>query len=841
LDLIDTRNWRQTRLSKGLFFNLAFTPDSRWLLATESLGGGPKSQRIRAWNLASGETVDMPGIPLADFLSPLAVGKSGKVAIVSNGQISIWNFPSGTLLRSLNRGASSTGAQAISGDGSVFASGQTNDAIVVWSASLGHPIATYSGRADSPKFEPSGLGIQSLVFSPDGKYLISSSLGLWNYFSTLPVVILDEHTGRQAAVIDTHGDRVATGGKKALLAVASSKGIELRTTPEGQLVDTLPWDHQWMEPIAFSADGRWLAGVSGGGHAGITLWDLDADAQSHNFPFPSSDLIQAATFSPDSRLLAFGATNHIRVWDVNSRSMRFEIPAHSGWVSALAFSPDGRFLVSGSWDQTVKIWDAQTGAFLRTLNGHTNTVRGLSFLSGHLLSSSEDGTFKLWDPETGDLLATTFNFESASQWLVVTPTGLFDGTADAMSLVGWRQQDFGVVPIESFYNDFFHPDLLPEILDGERPQAQIDIATMIQIPGLRMMLVQNQAHLDVRDGRVVVCFANRPDVASRTAAGDPDLPAEVDGYRVVPGESTCKYQKDLNLPSVGTKQSELIQKLENSKPVVFNTPWDGRLSSTATSTLHVLSVGVQRYPNDSGFDELPYAVSSAKAVQDFFQGQGSSEAKPYAQVHVWPGLYDAAATRDAIRQRLTEMGKAMSGDDVALIYLAGHGVVATGQEMFYFASFDGRERDIRDSGLNTAMLADALRDMPARRIVLVIDSCQSGGAVEALSKIGEVKARVEQRRAKLALEHASNSEYQVGVHIIAAAMPQQYAVQLRESESALAATILESLQRSPGTVTVDQMINYLKTRLPEASLKATGYSQVPLTNSVGSDFPLAGR
>jgi hypothetical protein len=139
------------------------------------------------------------------------------------------------------------------------------------------------------------------------------------------------------------------------------------------------------------------------------------------------------------------------------------------------------------------------------------------------------------------------------------------------------------------------------------------------------------------------------------------------------------------------------------------------------------------------------------------------------------------------------------------------------------------------------MLADALRDMPARRIVLVIDSCQSGGAVEALSKIGEVKARVEQRRAKLALEHASNSEYQVGVHIIAAAMPQQYAVQLRESESALAATILESLQRSPGTVTVDQMINYLKTRLPEASLKATGYSQVPLTNSVGSDFPLAGR
>ena len=140
---------------------------------------------------------------------------------------------------------------------------------------------------------------------------------------------------------------------------------------------TLDWDHQWLEPITFSPDGRWLAGVSGGRHAGITLWDVKADDQSHNFPFPSGDLIQAATFSPNSRLLAFSATNKIRVWDVDSHSMLYEIPAHDSWVSALAFSPDGRFLVSGSWDHTIKIWDARTGNTLRTINGHTNTIRGV--------------------------------------------------------------------------------------------------------------------------------------------------------------------------------------------------------------------------------------------------------------------------------------------------------------------------------------------------------------------------------------------------------------------------------------------------------------------------------
>jgi WD40 repeat protein len=212
LILGEISNSPHTRLSKGLFFELAFTPDSRWLLATESLG---TSNRIRAWNAISGETVDLPNIPLADFSSPLAIGKGEKLAIASNGQISTWSFPAGTRLRSFNRGTMASGPQAITGNGSVFASGLANDTIIVSSTSLGRPIATYSGRVDSPKYGSSSSGIQSLVFSPDGRYLISNSRGLWNYSSTLPVVILDEQTGQQTAVIDTDGDLLATGGARS--------------------------------------------------------------------------------------------------------------------------------------------------------------------------------------------------------------------------------------------------------------------------------------------------------------------------------------------------------------------------------------------------------------------------------------------------------------------------------------------------------------------------------------------------------------------------------------------------------------------------------------------------
>jgi uncharacterized caspase-like protein len=272
---------------------------------------------------------------------------------------------------------------------------------------------------------------------------------------------------------------------------------------------------------------------------------------------------------------------------------------------------------------------------------------------------------------------------------------------------------------------------------------------------------------------------------------------------------------------------------------VFTTPWDDKSSVTTHSTLHVLTVAVATYSTGSGFDPLPYTVSSAKAIEGFFQKQEGNVNKPYAKVHVWPSLYDAAATRDSIRNRLAEIASTMNEDDVALLYLAGHGVVVQGQEMFYFVPADGKDAEIRNTGLNTAMLAEALRNMPARRIVLIIDACQSGGAVEALSKIGEVKARVEEQRAQPESNRAGHQPG-VGVHIVAATLPLSYAAGLKADQSALAATLLEALNGG-GAASVKAVVEYLKKQLPETSEKAIHFSQVPLTSSVGLDFALAGK
>jgi WD40 repeat protein/uncharacterized caspase-like protein len=703
-----------------------FSPDSRLLAArymeaqapqgSQSTGGVPSSQ-VKIWDVASGREVQT--ITLGSAPSKVGFSADGKalITVAGQGEVVMWDVASGSRVRN-------------------FAS-----------AAAPNPLANI----------PSMPNIGSLP-NPGKR-------GSMPTMPTMPNI-----ADMNAMITNVLGTMTAgTMGKT-------------------------------VTSIAFSPDGRVLAT---GGVESKSNFDMGTLMNTAN----QKNSKGKKTNDPEDLLKDIKIENigQVLFWDTATGQQVGAIKGHGKGVTEVVFSRDGKLLASSGTDNTIKIWDVATKRELRTLVGHTANIESMDFSpDGRLLASaSDEGSTFLWDPNTGEHLLTLISLDDGGEWMVVTPEGLFDGTPASWNQILWRynQDTFNVAPIEWFFNEFYYPGLLADVFAGKRPRVAQDVSRKDR----RQPVVKLSLGGDAAPAGGIAARTIKVRIDITDAAADRDHPQgsgarDVRLFRngslvkvwhgdALRGQGAATLEQEVTVVAGPNRLTAYAFNQDNVKSKDANLLLNGAASLKRAGTAWVIAVGINEYANTQY--NLKYAVADAQSFAEELRRQQTQVAR-FDHVEVIPLINDNA-TKENILAALRRLAgtpepptlkagpfdrlKRAEPEDAVIIYFAGHGT-AQGQR-FYLIPHDlgytGDRGNLNEAGLKTILshsisdleLEDAVEGLAAGSLLMVIDACNSGQALEAEEK----------RRGPMNSKGLAQLAYEKGMYILTAAQSYQAALE----------------------------------------------------------------
>ena len=385
--------------------NVVSKPDTRTQIgSTNTPGRSSKSERPP--DAAPAFVAEAHADELADDYTKWHLPKEAKARFGKGGINDLQFSPDGTQLAvgssigvwlyDLNTGKEITmfpglcQSIAFSPDGRFIASNGGPPGLQLWEIDTGQKMSHIE------KIFPA----MALYFSEDSKTVVS--LGNWkDTIDRLDVETGEAHQKQTKEMVkrtDSSQSYALTADK---FAVGREDGkIELGNTMTGEKFSTVSGHRHTggiQERLPFAPNEE----IPEIPPAGEIRWEF-VDTTS-NFS------VLALAFSPDGTRLASGSKDKtVRLWDTATNNELVILQKHTGWINALAFSPDGKMIASGSTDKTVQLWDTATGAHLATLTEHIRDIAALAFSpDGRTLASgSTDGTIRFWNTTTRTLLPT---------------------------------------------------------------------------------------------------------------------------------------------------------------------------------------------------------------------------------------------------------------------------------------------------------------------------------------------------------------------------------------------------------------------------------------------------
>ncbi len=795
---------------KHFIYAVGFSPDGSRAVT------GSFDHDLRLWRAADGkEIARMTGH--GDKVFSLAVAPDDTVASGdASGEIRLWNSRDGRFLRILARQGTAVGSLSFSPDGKLLLSGiyktvaDSNPyGAKIYDIASGKEIVTYTGHDNV---------VGATAFSPDGRWAATGGgnnqeIHLWDPHSGKPRPGPDGKPLRLAgqgqrvcaAGFSTNGRRIGWGNSVRTGWIVNDYGLpsQALTLPLGEGALGAPVALTSAEAGAFrraqvSFGGFSLSHRKGGNYGHDAILDISKDGRAvASISRDSTNGFdhRSYSFTPDGEPVISGGGNGVlTAYDLAGNQLG-DFVGHEGDVWGVAPSPDGRYLVSGSADQTVRLWNLKTRELLVTL------FRG------------KDGEWVLW-----------------------TPQGYYTASGPGSELIGWQinhgpEHEAEYVTAAQLRKKFNRPDIVARAIQlasaeqavREAYGTNFKLSDLLTKPVPRLRIVSPAPNASLRGGsaQLEIALEATPDPVKL-------IRIQVNGRQIAekqPKEGGGFKPGTLTFPVPLAKGRNTIRVVAVNEtgetPAEVAVMHEGEGALDRRGVLYILAIGVDQYPNLGmacreldGVTPRDCNLDVAGADAKAFAKTMAERLRPLHQSVVSRVLVNGAADADAptvvnIRDALGDLRQSRPNDTI-LMFVSGHGF-NEGQSYRFLAT----EAAFRNGALKESTIVpwvdfqETIEAANGRRI-LFLDTCHSGNSYN---------------------QRLSNDSYAANIVVYSAARWDQEALERSDLGHGLFTyAVVEGVsgaaKNAAGEVKTEGLRNFLFKRVPEMA-KAMNRDQEP--------------
>ncbi|MGP1414934.1 MAG: eIF2A-related protein [Treponema sp.] len=406
--------------------SVTYSPDGAYLAS------GSWDETVKIWEIATGECIktlsghtdDVGSVAYSPDGAYLASGSDDKT-------VKLWKVATGECVKTFEGHTDEVNSVYYSPDGKYLASGSDDKTIKLWEVANGKCIKTLTEHT---------YHVRSVAYSPDGKYLVSSS-SLWEVASGDCVKTLS-------------GGYVAYSPDGVYLASGGAWEIQIWKVPTGESVREIVGNLSKVYSVAYSLDGKYLASTSIGG---TKVWEAKNGRYIKALEGHGS-FLNSVSYNPNGKYIASGSDdNTVKIFEVATGECIKTFEGHTDEVNSVCYSSDGAYLASaagkslgneyGCADRTIKIWEVASGKCVKTLEGHTDAVLSVSFSPNnkYLASGSTDETIKIWEVANGKCIKTLTEHRYHVESVAYSPDGKYLASGSRDRTINIYEAESGIL------------------------------------------------------------------------------------------------------------------------------------------------------------------------------------------------------------------------------------------------------------------------------------------------------------------------------------------------------------------------------------------------------------